>query len=326
MKKLITLAITFLLLISCNNENIKQSGLVFGTSYTIQYNGKTSQSLVANIDSLFYDINKSMSTYDASSLISKINRNEAFEIDVYFATVLDRSKEIYKETEGAFDPTIGNLVNAWDFGSEGRIVALDSIKIDSLMRSVGFNKVSRDGYTIKKQNPNTYLDFNAIAKGYSVDVVSNFLEGQGIESYIVEIGGEIRAKGINKEKDKSWKVGVEMPHFDGTRSIIRAISLNNQAMATSGTYRKYKVDTNGNRYSHIIDTKTGYPSKTNLLSVSVIASNCMTADAYATAFKAMGIEKIKTFLQFHPELQVFLIYENENQELENLSLNGFPES
>lgn len=326
MRKLITLALLIVLIISCKNENVKQIGLVFGTSYTIQYYGKSSESLNTEIDTLFYDVDKSMSTYDDSSLISKINRNEAFEIDTYFATVLDRSKEIYKETEGAFDPTIGNLVNAWDFGSEGRIVALDSLKIDSLMQFVGLNMVSRKGYVLKKQNPNTYLDFNAIAKGYGVDVISNHLERKGIDNFIVEIGGEIRTKGINVEKNQPWKVGVEMPHFDGSRSIIRAISLKDKSMATSGTYRKFKIDTNGNKYSHIIDTNTGYPSKTSLLSISVIAEDCMTADAYATAFKTMGIEKIKTFLKSHPELQVFLIFENENKELENLSLNGFPES
>jgi len=158
-----------------------------------------------------------------------------------------------------------------------------------------------------------------------VDVIAEFLERQGVVNYLVEIGGEIRTKGRNLEKDKSWKVGVEMPHFDGSQSIIRAISLNSEAMATSGTYRKFKIDTNGNRYSHIIDTKTGYPSKTNLLSISVIAPNCMKADAYATAFKTMGIEEVKKFLEDHKELKVFLIFENANQELETLGLNEFPE-
>ncbi|MGZ0016322.1 FAD:protein FMN transferase [Yeosuana sp. AK3] len=302
------------------------SGLVFGTSYTVQYGGKNNKKMQIKVDSLFYAINKSMSTYDTNSLISKINRNESYSIDEHFLKVFDASKEIYQETEGAFDPTIGDLVNAWNFGSEGKIKDLDSLKIDSLMQSVGLDKVLREGYNIIKEHPNTYLDFNAIAKGYSVDVVSEFLDSYGIENYIVEIGGEIRTKGINLEKGHPWKVGVEMPHFDGSRSIIRAISLNNKAMATSGTYRKFKIDANGNRYSHIIDAKTGYPSKTNLLSISVIAPNCMIADAYATAFKTMGIEKVKAFLKTHPELQVFLIFEDENKELKNLSLNGYPES
>jgi len=266
-----------------------------------------------------------MSTYQDNSDISKLNRNESNIIDKHFQKVFDTSKDIYSKTEGAFDPTIGILVNAWDFGPEGNIIKLDSLKIDSLMVSVGLDKVQKEDNRIIKEHPNTFLDFNAIAKGYGVDVISEFLEHQNIENYIVEIGGEIRTKGINKEKNKPWKVGVEMPHFDGTQSIIRAISVTDEAMATSGTYRKFKIDANGNRYSHIIDTKTGYPSKTNLLSISVIASNCMTADAYATAFKAMGIEKVKAFLENHKELKVFLIFENDKNELETMGLNDFPE-
>lgn len=321
------LGLALLALISCKpNENTKLSGPVFGTSYHIQYYSQETTDFQSKIDSLFYVINKSMSTYQTNSDISKLNRNESNYIDSHFAMVFDASKEIYKLTNGYFDPTIGNLVNAWDFGPEGNIVNLDSLKIDSLMVSVGMDKVKREGSKIIKQNPNTFIDFNAIAKGYGVDVISEFLESEGVENYIVEIGGEIRTKGINIEKDKDWKVGVEMPHFDGTQSVIRAISLKDEAMATSGTYRKFKVDKNGNRYSHIIDTKTGYPSQTNLLSISVIASNCMTADAYATAFKAMGVEKVKEFLKAHPEFKVFLIFDNDKHELETLSLNGFPES
>jgi thiamine biosynthesis lipoprotein len=326
MKRFFLLVIV-LVLVSCKKpENTKLSGPVFGTTYHIQYYSKVKTDFQNKIDSLFYVINKSMSTYQVNSDISKLNRNESNEIDSHFAKVFDASKHIYKETNGFFDPTIGNLVNAWDFGPEGNIVNLDSLKIDSLMVSVGMDKVNRSGNTIIKKDPNTFIDFNAIAKGYGVDVISEFLEHEGVDNYIVEIGGEIRTKGINVEKNKDWKVGVEMPHFDGTQSVIRAISLKDAAMATSGTYRKFKVDKNGKRYSHIIDTKTGYPSQTNLLSISVIASNCMTADAYATAFKAMGIEKVKEFLKSHPEFKVFLIFDNDKKELETLSLNGFPDS
>ena len=277
--------------------NIKLAGPVFGTSYSIQYYSEDVLDLQNGIDSLFYMLNKSMSTYQTNSAISKLNRNEANLVDTHFITVFNASKIIYTQTEGAFDPTIGNLVNAWDFGPEGNVRNLDSLKIDSLMLSVGLNKVHIDGHKIIKENPNAFIDFNAIAKGYGVDVISEFLESQKITNYIVEIGGELRAKGLNIEKDKPWKVGVEMPHFDGTQSIISAISLKDEAMATSGTYRKFKLDEAGIRYSHIIDAKTGYPSKTNLLSISVIASNCMMADGYATVFKSMGIEKVKTFLE-----------------------------
>ncbi|HLV69889.1 MAG TPA: FAD:protein FMN transferase [Xanthomarina sp.] len=313
-----------LLVLSCKEEpiNNKMSGEVFGTSYSVIYHSNVNYQ--KQFDSLFYVINKSMSTYQANSDISKINRNEAFVIDAHFAKVFDASKDIYKQTHGVFDPTIGAVVNAWNFGPEGRIERLDSLKIDSLMLSVGLDKVSREGLNIKKQNPNTFIDFNAIAKGYGVDVISLFLESKNIHNYLVEIGGEIRASGLNLDKQSPWKVGVEEPHFDGSQSVLKAVSIHDEAMATSGTYRKFKTDENGNKYSHIIDTQTGYPSETNLLSISVIAKDCMTADAYATAFKAMGIDSVKEFLKTHPELKVFLIFENNNKEMETLSLNGFP--
>jgi thiamine biosynthesis lipoprotein len=327
MKPIFLVFSLFVLVCSCEpkHKNTKISGPVFGTSYGITYYSETEQDFREDFDSLFSTINKSLSTYKEDSEISKINRNEATIVDAHFITVFNESKHIFKETEGAFDPTIGAVVNAWNFGPKGKVIGLDEIKIDSLMASVGLNKVNLMGERIIKENPNTFIDFNAIAKGYGVDVVSNFLESQNISNYIVEIGGEIRAKGMNMETQKPWRVGIEKPNFDGTQSLIKAINLHNEAMATSGTYRKYSMDENGNRYSHIIDAKTGYPSKTNLLSISVIANNCMVADAYATAFKAMGVEKVKQFLESHPELKVFLIYENENKELETLNLNGFPE-
>jgi thiamine biosynthesis lipoprotein len=328
MKPVFLLFSLALLVVSCEPtlKNTKISGPVFGTSYGITYYSESKKDYQKEFDSLFSAINKSLSTYKEDSEISKINRNEATEVDDHFKTVFNTSKQIFEETEGAFDPTIGAVVNAWNFGPKGKVVGLDELKIDSLMTSVGFDKVTLADDRIIKENPITFLDFNAIAKGYGVDVVSKYLETQNIDNYIVEIGGEIRSKGINMETQKPWKVGVEKPNFDGTQSLMKVIDMEDEAMATSGTYRKYSIDEDGNRYSHIIDSKTGYPSKTNLLSISVITDNCMYADAYATAFKAMGIEKVKQFLKTHPELKVFLIFENENKELDTLNLNGFPEN
>ena len=326
MRSIFLLFIVIIFFNSCQKEkNIKISGPVFGTSYGITYYSKSEKDFQNELDSLFSVINKSLSTYKEDSEISKINRNEETIVDEHFINVFNASKLIFNETEGAFDPTIGAVVNAWNFGPKGKVIGLDELKVDSLMASVGFDKVKLVGDHVIKENPITFLDFNAIAKGYGVDVVSNFLESQNIKNYIIEIGGEIRCKGMNMEKKHAWRVGIEKPNFDGTQSLIGAINMKDEAMATSGTYRKYSIDENGNRYSHIIDTKTGYPSKTNLLSISVIAENCMLADAYATAFKAMGIEKVKQFSETHPELKVFLIFENENNELETLRLNGFPE-
>ena len=314
-----------LVILSCQEDavNTKIAGQVFGTSYSAIYDSEINYE--KQFDSLFYVINKSMSTYIQNSDISKINRNEDVTIDEHFKNVFLASKEIYRFTEGAFDPTIGAVVNAWDFGPNGKIENLDSLTINKLMKQVGLNRVGLVNDRIVKHQ-DAKLDFNAIAKGYGVDVIAEFLESKNVTDYLVEIGGEIRCKGINQEKQSEWKVGIETPHFDGQQSLLKTIRIQDEAMATSGTYRKFKIDENGNRYAHIIDTKTGYPSKTNLLSISVIANDCMTADAYATAFKAMGIENVSHFLKLHPELKVFLIFENKNSELETLSLNGFPES
>lgn len=322
MKKAIPF-LCILLILACKQEpkNTKLSGPVFGTSYSATYNSNINYE--SQLDSLFYVINKSMSTYQTNSIISKLNRNEAVQIDDHFTAVFKTSKRVHSETEGAFDPTIGAVVNAWDFGPDGRIEQLDSLKIDSLMLSVGLQYVTLENRHIKKKT-NTFLDFNAIAKGYAVDVLAEFLESQGIQNYLVEIGGEIRAKGYNTEKNSLWRVGVDEPRFDGEQSVLKAISLTDEAMATSGIYRKFKVDEEGNRYAHIINTKNGYPSKSNILSISVIHKECMIADAYATAFQAMGIDKVKAFLKKHPELKVFLILENDKKELETISFNGFP--
>jgi len=328
MKHLPIAFICFLLSVSCENEphNTKLSGPVFGTSYSIIYDSEIN--FQKQLDSLFAVINQSMSTYIPDSDISKINRNETEFIDEHFKTVFLKSQEIYGATNGAFDPTIGAVVNAWSFGPKGRIVGLDSTKIHTLMTSVGLNKISYltdDGAGKIRKPDSTYIDFNAIAKGYGVDVIADFLESRTITNYLVEIGGEIRAGGTNVEKNSPWRVGLDEPRFDGEQSVYKAITLKDEAMATSGTYRKFKVDDNGNRFAHIIDTKTGYPSKTNILSVSVIAEECMVADAYATAFQAMGIDRTTSFLQSHPELKVFIIFENQQNEFETLNLNNFPE-
>ena len=326
MKKSAFLLLIIVLFLSCKQEskNIKLSGAVFGTSYSIIYDA--SSNYQKQIDSLYYVINKSMSTYQTNSDISKLNRNESNSVDIHFKKVLATSKQIYKETEGVFDPTIGTIVNALGFGPEKRIERLDSLKIDSLMQFVGLDNVRIADQTVIKKHKNTFIDFNAIAKGYGVDVIADFLESKKVTNYLVEIGGEIRSKGMNIERNSAWTVGIDKPNFEGEQSVLEAITLHQEAMATSGTYRKFKIDENGNRYAHILDAKTGYPSKSNILSVSVITSNCMTADAYATAFQAMGIEKTKAFLKKHPELKAFIVFENNKQELETLNLNGFPEA
>ncbi|WP_369048006.1 FAD:protein FMN transferase [Tenacibaculum sp. UWU-22] len=318
------LAIT-IITTSCKKNEVKQTRLtggVFGTSYSLIYDSNINYQ--KQIDHLFDQLNKSMSNYQTNSIISKVNRNEIDSVDTYFKNVYKASQKIYTETKGVFDPTIGTLVNAYGFGSGKKIKHIDSLKRDSLLQFVGLNKTQLINNKITKPK-GTFIDFNAIAKGYAVDVIANFLEQQQCNNYVVEIGGEIRVKGRNNKKKSSWKIGIDDPKFDGTESYSKIISLTNCAMATSGTYRKFKVDENGNRYAHIINALTGSPSKTNVLSVSVIAKNCMVADGYATAFQAMGIKKVTEFLKTHPELQVYFIFEDNNKTLKTLNLNGFPE-
>lgn len=324
-KFLVLLVLTFLV-VSCKQipKNTKLSGSVFGTFYDITYYSEGNENYTKQIDSLFYIINKSMSNYQTNSDISKVNRHELDVVDAHFEKVFFASKQIYNETDGVFDPTIGKLVNAWNFGSEQNKTKLDSAKVDSLMQYVGFDKIMLTNRTLNKMAPKAYVDFNAIAKGYAVDVVAEFLEQKKSRNYMVNIGGELRTKGINMEKQLGWTVGIENPNFDGSQSYDKVFVLKDRAMATSGTYRKFKLDANGKRYAHIIDAKTGYPTKTNILSVSVIAENCMLADGYATAFQAMGIEKVKQFLETHQELKAYLIFENDTHEFETLSLNDFP--
>jgi len=222
----------FLIIVSCKQDtktikNTKIVGEVFGTYYAITYNDATNYQ--RQFDSLFTVINTSMSTYIPGSDISKLNRNETVEVDQHFMNVFNTSKDIYRKTEGAFDPTIGAVVNAWSFGPEGAIENLDSLKIKALMRSVGLNKIGVKGGTILKQHLETRLDFNAIAKGYALDVIGEFLESKTVANYLVDIGGEIRSRGENLERKSYWKVGVERPRFDGLQDAnpLKAIALKN---------------------------------------------------------------------------------------------------
>ncbi len=305
--------------ISCKEKsNFKAiSGTAFGTTMHVKIKDTSNHNWKKSIDSLVNSVNQSLSTYWKNSIISKINQGDSTVIiDKKYKEVFNKAKRIYKETNGVFDPTIGVLVNAWNFGPEKEIKNLDSVSIKKLMQQVGFNKVSIKNNLVIKEHPKMYIDFNAIAKGYGIDIIGRFIEQKGITDYMVEIGGEVRAKGKNKA-DKFWRIGIENPNFDGTQSYKKIISLQNESIATSGTYRKFKIDKNGNRYAHIINTKTGYPSKSNVLSASVIAKlDCADVDGYATAFIAFGLENCKSFLKKHPELKAFIIYVDKNGKLQ----------
>jgi len=292
-------------------------GNAIGTTYSIKFLSDKKIPAEKAIDSLIKAVNRSTSQYIPTSDISKINAGDStITIDHYFKDVFLTSKRISKETDGFFDPTVGVLVNTWGFGPKKTTVIPDSTTIKELLPFVGFEKVKLVNGHIIKKHIQIKFDFNAVGKGYLVDVISNYFEHKNIKNYMVEIGGEIRARGRNS-KNNPWTIAIENPNFDGSRSIAITIQLHNESIASSGNYRKFKVDKNGHRYVHTINPKTGFATASNLLSASVVgAVNCADTDAYATAFMAMGLEKTKAFLTKHPELKVFLIFNNVKGELE----------
>jgi len=291
-------------------------GNVFGTTFHIKYLFEgNSQDLNKSIDSLFEEINSSLSTYRPKSLVSSLNDSMLeLKVDDHFKKVFVLSKEVHQNTSGYFDPTVGKMVNYWGFGPDNFKKQPTNRQVDSLMNYVGFDKVVLKNGVVVKSNPNIYLDFNAIAKGYGVDVVGSFLESKKISNYLVEIGGEIRVRGKNPNNEH-WSVGIEDPNFDGSRSFQKITRLNNEAIATSGNYRKFKIDVNtGEKIAHTLDPKTGFPAKTDLLSVSVIAPmDCAEVDAYATAFMAMGFDKAKVVAENFPQMKIFCIYLKNNE-------------
>jgi thiamine biosynthesis lipoprotein len=310
-------AILSLFLLSCflaceeKDRMFELAGQAQGTTYHVTYFSRDNISYQSEIDSLLKRLDASLSTYKKESIISRFNVNDSSAVtDKYFTDVFNKSIEVAEKTNGLFDITVAPVVNAWGFGSTGK-QNVDSLMIDSLLQFVGYKMVRLEGKKVIKQKPQMMLDFNAIAQGYSVDVLASYLESKGIESYLVELGGEVRAKGT-KKNDEYWRVGIDKPleNVADERSLQAVVTLKNRSLATSGNYRRY-IEVNGRRHSHIINPKTGYSSRTNLLSVTVAASDCMTADAYATAFMVMGLEQSKQFLAEHKDLDldVFFIYD-----------------
>ena len=312
MKFIFLSCVAILCFVSCNrtiNNTIKISGAAQGTSYTITYLAGEHSNYREAFDSIFKKIDSSLSTYLPVSIISRINKNDTTVIiDDYFSTVFNKSMEVSKKTNGLFDVTVAPIINAYGFGFKKK-EKVNKMLIDSLLKYIGYKKVKLEGKRLVKESPQVMLDFNAIAQGYTVDVLASFLESKHIDNYLVEVGGELRAKG-KKLNDSSWTVGLEQPNETQTSSLKAVITMNDKALATSGNYKKFYIE-DGKKYTHIINPFTGYPAKNNLLSATVIADDCMTADAYATAFMVMGLEQSKEFLAKHKELnlEVFFIYD-----------------
>ena len=320
MKKIIfiSMCIGFL---ACKPKTIAYKtleGNAQGTTFKITFKDTIEKDLTVQIDSLFKVIDHSMSLWDSTSLISKINNNTIYDsLDLHFLKVFEASKLVNQKSEGYFDVSVGPLVKAWGFSIKKGLPIPTSLQIDSLNRIVGSDKIQLVEQKIRKEDPRNQIDFNAIAQGYTVDVISVFLEDLGCKDYLVEIGGELRAKGKNKE-GKVWRVGIEKPKNERALEVV--VNLENKSLATSGSYRKF-FEKDGKKYSHAIDPKTGYPVTHSVLSMSVLANDCMTADAFATAFLVMGLEKAKR-IAAKEKLEFFAIYD-ENGESKVFSTIGF---
>lgn len=304
----------FFLLVSCSTDHSQKvvSGEALGTTYRLVYFSDNDFPVEQGLDSIFEAINQSMSTYRENSDISRINRGESgVKVDEMFEEVFSLSQKVNRESDGYFDPTVGDLVNMYGFGPEKGLILIDTATVDSLMEYVGLNKIkiSEEGQ-VTKDAPEIYLDFNAIAKGYTVDVIGNYLEQNGVENYLIELGGELLAAGENLEKEAPWTVGIDDPQQEeGHRTLMAAIALKDRAMATSGNYRKFRTDTlSGRKYVHTINPLTGLPEESNLLSATVLAETCALADAYATTFMAMGLQRSKDLLEKLQGVDAYLVF------------------
>ncbi|WP_339699797.1 FAD:protein FMN transferase [uncultured Roseivirga sp.] len=279
-------------------------------AYNIKYIDEGLRDFKKEIDSLLVDFNQSLSTYIPDSEISIFNKEGKATFNFpYFSEVLIASQEVYKESGGYFDPTVGPLVDAWGFG-DGKSVTLDSGQVDSVLKYVGFGKVQFTKKEVFKTIPELKLNFSAIAKGQAIDVVAEYLMTQDIQNFMVEIGGEVRAKGKN-DAGETWTIGIEIPDENRVGGVFDAIQLEDHGMATSGNYRNYKI-IDGKKVAHTIDPKTGYPKMITLLSATVVASTCMYADAYATASMAMGLDKAKAMIESNPSLEAYFIYTDQD--------------
>ena len=306
-----------LAVLSCCNGTregyyISLAGPTQGTSFHISYLSADSIVYQEAVESLLHEFDTSLSTYLPSSLISRFNRGSGgVKPDSFLLSVYGASRDIWEETGGAFDITVAPVVNAWGFGFTDP-VETDSALIDSLLRYVGMEKVRLENGRLVKDTGGVMLDVNAIAQGYAVDVVSEFLESKGIRNYLVEIGGEVRALGRNS-RGEEWRVGIDKP-IEGLQvpglQMEAVVALSGASLATSGNYRRY-YEKNGVKYAHTIDPATGYPVQHNLLSASVLAQDCMTADGYATAFMVLGFEKSRELLASHDDLEACLIYNDD---------------
>ncbi|MBR5249160.1 MAG: FAD:protein FMN transferase [Bacteroidales bacterium] len=308
-----------LLASSCKHSStyIRLTGLAQGSTYLITYSetdekgvsiAATATEVQERIDAGFERINNSVSGYHQGSTLSRINRNESTQTDSIFRDLFRISQQIWKETDGLFDPSGAPLYDLWGFGFQQRAM-ISTHQIDSLQEFIGMDKFRLDGEQLIKTNPNARLNFNAIAQGYTCDYIARILDSLHIQNYLIEVGGEVYAKGVNAQ-EKAWRIGIDRPE-DGNNQpgaqLQEIVNISNQGLVTSGNYRKFYVE-NGKKYAHTIHPKTGEPVQHNLLSATILATNATLADAYATYCMVLGLEASVEFLSSRPDLQGYLIY------------------
>lgn len=299
------------------DRDYKSTGEIFGTFYEVTY--QHNEPLDSTILQRLQAVDASLSMFNPNSIVSRINANQDVVVDSLFTEVFNLSQQVSEQTKGNFDVTVAPLVNAWGFG-----FTTDSLptseQIDSLKRFVGSEKVMLHGERLYKQHPAVMLDFSAIAKGYGVDCVARALAQEGVDNYLVNIGGEVVAHGTRPD-GKPWRVGIEIPDTIGGAESIAYLQLTNAALATSGNYRRFYYK-DGVRYAHTINPRTGRPVNHTLLSATVVAPTCALADAYATAFMVMGAEQAKRFVAMNAQIEAYLVYTTAQDSLSTWASDG----
>ena len=303
---------------SCSSSSdstilVTNSGVAQGTYYHIKYMSNYGKDYHFQIDSLLQEVDSSLSTYKSYSLISKLNNRENLKTDTFFNTVFFAAKKVHLESQSYFDCTVFPLVKAWGFYEDklGDSIEFDSLFFTSILKDIGFQRIQLFGDSLFMPK-NMRLDFNSIAQGFTVDIIGQYLENKNISNYLIEVGGELLAKGRNADDD-IWRIGIDKPlkDIDYNDRFQFILDLENKALATSGNYRKFYIK-DGLKYSHMINPITGFPVQNSLLSVTVIHDECMMADAYATAFMLMGVRETKRFVVQKPNIEVYLIYTDQN--------------
>lgn len=291
----------------------RSADLVFGTTYHVTY--QCDSDLTQSIKAALSEVDASLSPFNEHSIISAVNENRPVKINDIFREVFSMAMNISRETDGAFDITVAPLVNAWGFGFKHGSMPSKQ-QVDSLMQIVGYQKIRLTDGMVLKQDPRIMLDCSAIAKGYGTDRVARLLRSRGVHNFMVEIGGEVVTSGVNPDR-LPWRIGVTKPTEDSLNvgnELQTILNVTDKAMATSGNYRNFYYK-GGKKYAHTIDPNTGYPVQHSILSATVLAKSCAMADAYATSFMVMGMERAQKVLEHHPELMAYFIYSDENGEI-----------